>query len=142
MLSQWIEGCAVQRVAVKDGLALDLDEYNELVIWGPLRLTVPPVGDCPLEEVVIDPNDVPVALRPLLDFSGSTCTRALYDEDGHLHLEFSSGHWIDVAGDEHRTAWELYGKYHGYMACLPRGRVRVVRHDIPDEYDSAPAVAR
>ena len=36
-MSQWIEGCAVQRVAVKDGLALDLDEYNELVIWGPLR---------------------------------------------------------------------------------------------------------
>ncbi|GAT13155.1 MULTISPECIES: DUF6188 family protein [Mycobacteriaceae] len=142
MLSQWIEGCAVQRVAVKDGLALDLDEYNELVIWGPLRLTVPPVGDCPLEEVVIDPNDVPVAMRPLLDFSGSTCTRALYDEDGHLHLEFSSGHRIDVAGDEHRTAWELYGKYHGYMACLPRGRVRVVRHDIPDEYDSTAAVAR
>src|SRR5690606_4740817 len=120
----------------------DLDEYNELVIWGPLRLTVPPVGDCPLEDVVIDPEDVPVALRPLLDFLGSTRTTALYYDYGHLRLKFSSGYWIYVAGDGNRPARELYGKYHGYMACLPRGRVRVVRHDIPGEHDSAPAVAR
>ena len=34
--------------------------------------------------------------------------------------------------DDHVTAWELYGKYHGYAVCLPRGRVKVVRHDVPD----------
>lgn len=25
---------------------------------------------------------------------------------------------------------------HGYMACLPQGRVRVVRHDLPDTDDA------
>jgi len=142
MFSQWIEGCVVQRVALTGGLVLDLDEYNELVIWGVMRLTLPAAGAYTAEQVVIDPNNVPVLQRPLLDFSGSTCTRACYDEDGHLHLEFSSGHRIEVASGEHLTAWELYGKYHGYMACLPRGRVRVVRHDVLDEYESTAAVAR
>ena len=40
---------------------------------------------------------------------------------------------IDVNPDEQVTAWELYGKRHGYMACLPHGRVRVVRHDVPED---------
>ncbi|SID97432.1 Uncharacterised protein [Mycobacteroides abscessus subsp. abscessus] len=39
----------------------------------------------------------------------------------------------NVAPQEAATSWELYGKRHGYMACLPRGRVRVVRHDLPDD---------
>lgn len=130
MVNQWIDGRIVQRVSLTDGLVLNLDEYNELVISTPLRLTVPPVGDYPVEVVAIDPGDVPVSQRPLLDLAGSTCTRAVCDEDGHLHLEFSSGHRIDVAGDEHRTAWELYGKHHGYMACLPGGEVHMVRHDL------------
>ena len=43
---------------------------------------------------------------------------------------------IDVDPDSEETAWELYGKRHGYMACLPRGRVRVVRHDLPDSDDA------
>nr|WP_268811684.1 hypothetical protein [Mycobacterium kyorinense] len=30
---------------------------------------------------------------------------------------------------------------HGYMACLPRGQVRVVRHDIPDGADTDAGVA-
>lgn len=142
MFSQWIEGLAVQRVALKDGFVLDLDDYNELVIWAPLGLTLPPVGDYPVEEVVIDPQNVPVAQRPLLDLAGATCMRALYGEDGHLHLEFSGGHRIDVAGDEHSTAWELYGKYHGFIACLPHGRVRVVRHDVPEEDKSTSGASR
>lgn len=142
MFSPWIEGCAVHRVALKDGLVLDLEDYNELVIWAPLRLTLPPAGDYPLEEVVIDPGDVPVSHRPLLNVAGATCTRAIYEEGGHLHLGFSSGHQIDVAGHEHLTAWELYGKYHGYMACLPHGRVRVVRHDVPEDDESTARVPR
>ena len=130
MVKQWIEGRAVQRVALKDGLVLDLDEYNELVISGPLCLTLPPVGDYPVEVVDIDPADVPMSHRPLLDLAGATCTRAVCDEGGQLHLEFSSGHQIDVASDELLTAWELYGKYHGYMACLPGGSVQGIRHDL------------
>ena len=71
--------------------------------------------------------------RPLFDISGTTCTQAVWNSDGDLHLEFSDGHGIDVPHDEHVTAWELYGKYHGYAACLPRGKVRVLRHDLLDE---------
>jgi hypothetical protein len=48
-------------------------------------------------------------------------------------LEFSDGHQIDVAPDDNVTAWELYGKYHGYAACLPHGKVRVVRLDVADD---------
>jgi hypothetical protein len=50
-------------------------------------------------------------------------------------LEFSDGHRIDVPPDDKVTAWELYGKSHGYAACLPHGKVQVVRHDVPDESD-------
>jgi len=38
---------------------------------------------------------------------------------------------IDVPPDERVTSREFYGKHHGYAAYLPRGRVRVVRHDCP-----------
>jgi len=40
---------------------------------------------------------------------------------------------IDVRPDDNVTAWELYGKYHGYAACLRHGKVRVVRHDVADD---------
>jgi hypothetical protein len=139
MVNQWIEGHAVQRVALNDGLVLNLDDYNQLVISTPLRLTLPPAGLHRVEQVAIDPDDLPNWQRPLLDFAGATCTRATCAENGHLHLEFSTGHQIDVGGDDHRTAWELYGKYHGYMVCLPGGRVRVIRHDLPDD-DATAAV--
>ena len=31
--------------------------------------------------------------------------------------------------------FEIYGKYHGYAACLRHGKVRVVRLDLPDDED-------
>lgn len=144
MLTQWIETCTVQRVGLHEGLMLSLDDYNELVIARPLQLTLPPEGDYPAEDVMIDPNDVPDHQRPLLNFAGSTCTHASCDSDGTLHVAFSNGYRVMVAADERFTAWELYGKRHGYMACLPRGRVRVVRHDVPeDDYVAeSPAPAR
>ena len=71
--------------------------------------------------------------RPLFDMAGTMCMRADCDENGNLHLEFSDGHSIDVPPHERATAWELYGKHHGYAACLPHGKVRVVRHDVPDD---------
>ncbi|SHX88550.1 Uncharacterised protein [Mycobacteroides abscessus subsp. abscessus] len=40
---------------------------------------------------------------------------------------------IDVPHHDFDTAWEIYGKYHGYVASLPRGKVRVVRHDVAEE---------
>ena len=132
MLSQWIEERVVQRVSLHEGLVLNLDDYNELVISRPLRLTLPATGQFPDEEIVIDPDDVPAHERAMLNLSGSLCRRACCDDDGSLHLEFSTGHRIDVSPDDHRCAWELYGKRHGYMACLPHGQVRVVRHDVPD----------
>jgi hypothetical protein len=61
------------------------------------------------------------------------CLHADWSDDGDLHLEFSDGHVIDVPHDDQRTAWELYGKNHGYAACLPHGRLRVVRHDLVDD---------
>lgn len=142
MYSQWIEDCVVQRVSMHEGLVLDLDDYNELVISRPLRLTLPATGDFPAEEVLIDPERIAEHERPLLDLAGAVCTQAWYGDDGALHLGFSRGHRIDVDADAHATAWELYGKRHGYMACLPRGRVRVVRHDIPEDDAEADVAAR
>lgn len=142
MLSQWIEDRVVQRVSLHDGFVLNLDDYNELVISRPLRLTLPATGRFPAEEIVIDPDDVPAHEQALLDVSGSVCRRACYDDDGCLHLEFSTGHRIDVSPDDHSAAWKLYGKRHGYMACLPHGQVRVVRHDIPDPEDTVQTPAQ
>lgn len=141
MLTQWIETCQVQRVGLSGGLVLNLADYNELVITRPLRLSLPPVGDYPAEDVMIDPNQVPDHQRPLLNFAGSTCTHASCDDDGTLRVEFSNGYRVTVAADEDFTAWELYGKHHGYMACLPHGRVRVVRHDLPDDDQAADETA-
>ncbi len=136
MTEQWIAGCEVLRVMFRDnGLVLNLDDYNELVVSVPLHLTLPPVGEFPVETVRIDPAHIRDEERPLFDISGTLCTRAVWDENGDLHLSFSDGHGIDVPHDEHRTAWELYGKYHGYAACLRHGKVRVVRLDLPDDED-------
>lgn len=90
----------------------------------------------PAETVVIDPLQISTQERPLLNLAGAVCTQAWSDDDGGLHLSFSRGHRIDVDPDQQVTAWELYGKRHGYMACLPQGRVRVVRHDIPEGDDT------
>jgi uncharacterized protein DUF6188 len=141
MLTQWIETCSVRRVSLDGGLVLNLEDYNELVISRPLRLSLPALGNYPAEDVMIDPNDVPNHLRPLLNFSGSVCTHATCDDDGTLHVDFANGYRITVDPDEDFTAWELYGKRHGYMACLPHGRVRVVRHDLPEDDDHVADVA-
>ncbi len=123
MLTQRIEGRAVQRVAQNHGLVLDLDDHSELVISRPLRLTLPATGDDPVEEATIDPSDVAVTQRPLLDIAGARCTRAACDEDQHLHLEFSSGHQIDVAGDHAGAAWGLYRSHQAYTAAAERPRI-------------------
>ncbi|WP_163758925.1 DUF6188 family protein [Mycobacterium botniense] len=136
MITHWLEGCAVQRIMFRDGLILNFDDYNELVVSAPMRLTLPATDTSPVEVVSIDPKDPAVEERPLFDFSGTTCTAVLWYDTGDLHLEFSDGHHIDVSPDATHTAWELYGKHHGYAACLARGKVRVVRHDMPDGDDS------
>lgn len=133
LIDHWIQGCTVQRIMFRDGLVLNFDDDNELVVAVPLRLTLPATATTPLEVVSIDPTDLAVQERPLFDFSGATCTEAVWDDTGNLHLEFSDGHQIDVAPDDDVTAWELYGKYHGYAACLAHGEVRVVRHDLPED---------
>jgi hypothetical protein len=133
MTEQWIKGCAVQRIAFRDGLVLNLEDYNELVISTPLALTLPATETDPQEVVTINPIDVRKQERPLFDFAGQKCTHAEWDDTGSLHLAFSDGHRIDVPVDETHTSWELYGKHHGYAACLPHGRVRVVRHDLPED---------
>ncbi|MEV3905525.1 DUF6188 family protein [Mycobacterium sp. NPDC050551] len=133
MITQWIENCEVQRVSLDGGLVLNLEDYNELVVTRRLLLSLPPFKEHPAEDVIIDPNKVPDHQRPLLNFAGSVCTHASCDDDGTLRIEFSNGYHFTVAADEHFTAWELYGKRHGYMACLPRGQVRVVRHDLPED---------
>ncbi len=132
LIEDWIQGCAVQRIMFRDGLVLNLEDYNEVVISTPITLTLPATANAPVETVSIDPNEPADHEKPLFDFSGSTCTDAVSGDSGEVHLEFSDGHQIDVPPDDNGTAWELYGKYHGYAACLPHGKVQVVRHDVPD----------
>jgi hypothetical protein len=133
MADHWIQGCVVQRIVVHDDLVLNLDHHSELVISAPMHLTLPETDTYPAEVVAIDPTSITADQRPLLGIAGATCTQAGWDEDGNLHLEFSGGHQIDVSSSAHVTAWELYGKRHGYIACLRRGDVRVVRHDMPQD---------
>lgn len=132
MTEQWIRGHVLQRIMFRDGLVLNLDDYNELVISAPLELTVPPIAGASGEVFTIDPLAVRREQKPLFDFAGAICTHADWDADGSLHLRFSGGQGIDVPSDDQHTSWELYGKYHGYAACLPHGHVRVVRHDLPE----------
>ena len=136
MIEHWLEGCALLRIMFRDGLVLNFEDYNELVISVPMCLTLPATDTLPAEVVSIDPNDAAVEERPLFDFSGTTCTSVVWYDTGDLHLEFSEGHQIDVPPHRHVTAWELYGKHHGYAACLARGKVRVVRHDIVEADDA------
>lgn len=133
LIQGWIQGCVVERIVFRDDLVLNLDHHSELVVSAPLRLTLPETDTYPAEVVAIDPKSIPADLRPLLDIAGATCTHAGWNGDGNLHVEFSGGHQIDVSSSEHVTAWELYGKHHGYVACLPRGDVRIVRHDLPQD---------
>jgi hypothetical protein len=132
MLKHWLEGCAVQRIMFREGLVLNFDDDNELVISVPIRLTLPSIATAPAEVVAIDPKDPVEQERPLFDFSGQRCTGVVGSDAGDLHLEFADGHQIDVPPDDRVTAWELYGKHHGYAACLPHGEVRVVRHDVAE----------
>jgi hypothetical protein len=99
----------------------------------PFYLTLPQTARDDEEVVLINPKAAKAEHRALFDFAGSKCTHASWDEDGSLHLRFSDGHEIHVHSDERRTAWELYGKHHGYAACLAHGEVRVVRHDLPED---------
>jgi len=132
MSEPWIRGCVVQRIRFHDGLVLNLDD-NELVISVPFYFTLPKTALDEEEAVLIDPMIARPEHRALFDFAGSICTNASWDEDGSLHLAFSDGHEIHAHSDERRTAWELYGKQHGYAACLAHGQVRVVRHDLPED---------
>jgi Family of unknown function (DUF6188) len=137
MTEPWIRGCVVQRIMFRDGLVLSLDD-NELVISVPFVLTLPATEKDAEEAVRIDPKAIRDVERALFDFAGSTCTHASWDEDGSLHVRFSDGHEIHAHSDDNRTAWELYGKDHGYAACLSHGRVRVVRHDLPEDESAEP----
>src|ERR1700754_2955884 len=116
MTEQWIKGCVVQRIMFRDGLVLSLDDYNELIISVPFHLRLPKIPAGGEEVVVVDPRATKAEERPLFDFVGQTITHADWDEDGSLHLGFSDGHEIHAHSSERRTAWELYGKYHGYAA--------------------------
>lgn len=89
MYTQWIEDCVVQRVSVRDGLVLDLDDYNEVVISRPLLLTLPAADRFPAEAVLINPLQISVYERPLLNLAGAVCTQAWSGDDGGLHLGFS-----------------------------------------------------
>ncbi|TAM72376.1 DUF6188 family protein [Mycobacterium sp.] len=129
VIEQWLEGCAVQRIMFHDGLVLNFEDYSELVITAPMRLTLPAIETSPAEVIAIDPNDPADQLRPLFDFAGSICTGAVWDDTGDLHLEFSDDHKIEVRSNDDVTAWELYSKYRGFAACLTHGKVRVVRLD-------------
>ncbi|EUA35631.1 hypothetical protein I552_6433 [Mycobacterium xenopi 3993] len=71
MIEHWIQGCALQRIMFRDGLVLNFEDYNELVISAPLRLTLPATGSTPADVVTIDPHDTTDQERPLFDFSGS-----------------------------------------------------------------------
>ena len=52
----------MKRISFRDGLVLDLEDYNELVISAPLALTLPATETDPQEVVAINPADVRTVL--------------------------------------------------------------------------------
>jgi len=56
LLEHWIHGCAVQPIMSRDGLVLNLEDYNELVISKPITLTLPAIANSPAEVVSINPQ--------------------------------------------------------------------------------------
>ena len=88
MYTQWIENCVVQRVSVRDGLVLDLDDYNEIVISCPLLLTLPAVDPYPAEAVRIDPLKIATNERPLLNLAVAEAKQAL--------MRFRSAHQLEL----------------------------------------------
>ena len=48
----------MKRISFRDGLVLDLEDYNELVISAPLALTLPATETDPQEVVAINPAAV------------------------------------------------------------------------------------
>ena len=69
MTEQWIQGRTLQRIMFRDGLVLNLDEYNELVISAPMELTLPELGggaSGAAEVVAIDPTAVRNEQKPAL----------------------------------------------------------------------------
>ncbi|PQM49160.1 hypothetical protein C1Y40_00622 [Mycobacterium talmoniae] len=121
MYAAWIEDCVVQRVSLHDGVVLGFADYNEVVISRPLRLTLPAVGEFPVEMVLIDPDRVAVYERPLFDLAGTVCTSAWYGDDGALHLGFSAGHRIDVDAEADATAWECTANITAIWRVCPVG---------------------
>ncbi len=115
MTEQWIQGHVLQRIMFRDGLVLNLDHYNELVISAPMELTVPPIAGETREVFSIDPMAVRREQKPLFDFAGTTCTHAEWDDDGSLHLRFSGGQGIDVRSDDQHT----HGSCTGSTTAMP-----------------------
>jgi hypothetical protein len=112
---------------------LNLDDYNELVVSGRLRLTLPPAGAYPMEDVVIDPTKVAQHERPLRDLAGSVCTEAWCADNRTLHLRFSRWHRIEVDEDPHAASWGSTANAGKRPACRANGSAW--RHDIPDDAD-------
>ena len=65
MTEQWIQGHVLQRIMFRDGLVLNLDHYNELVISAPMELTVPPIAGETRDVFPIDPMAVRREQKPL-----------------------------------------------------------------------------
>src|SRR5260370_18741873 len=105
----------------RNGLVLNLDDYNELVISVPFYFTLPQTPRDDEEVVLIDPRSARAEHRALFDFAGSTCTHASWDEDGSLHLRFSDAHEIHAHSEDPRTAWELSGNVHAHARFLAPG---------------------
>lgn len=87
MTEQWLEGCAVQRIMFRDGLVLNFDDYNELVISVPLQLTLPAIETSPAEVVAIDPNDPADHERPLFDFAELSDDAQVPAQGGNVGLQ-------------------------------------------------------
>ena len=96
LIEHWNQGCAVQRLMFRDGLVLNLEDYNELVISTPITLTLPAIANSPVEVVSIDPNDPAVHERPLFDSPGRRARMSPGDDAGDLHMEFSDGHRVST----------------------------------------------
>lgn len=60
MYTQWIENLAVQRLSVRDGLVLDFDDCNEIVISCPLLLTLLPSAPIPSRRCGSTPSGSPL----------------------------------------------------------------------------------
>lgn len=116
-------GCSVGQCCVDWAVTLrfgQADAAFELRIEQPFVLVLP--GGA---EVLLDPENDPVGLGPVLACTRTAVTEAVAYDDGSIELSFVDGSSVRVPGSPEYEAWGLVGPAGLRVVSLPGGELTV-----------------